>query len=169
MRNKHTLKAAKNVINERFIKEIEELHEVYCKHCEEESNSSDEQKNEAFAAYSQKVEEFDAWKAPKKKKRAKSIEWSGEYDATERPAVTARKHITDTDALRRVQKNVLKSTRPRASTRWLQEGNLVVKKGSTNPMIVLSVDEQTGHVQVLNGGAVEYHRDLSLREADFDD
>tara|TARA_B100000674_G_C37238724_1_gene644691 strand:- start:29 stop:535 length:507 start_codon:yes stop_codon:yes gene_type:complete len=167
MGNKHTLKAAKDVINKQFKKEIEELHDVYCKVCEEESNSSVEDMDKAYVAYTKKCAEYEAWKAPKKKKRAKSIEWSGEYDASERPAVKARKKITDSDALQRVQRKVIKSSSPRASSSWLQEGCLVVKRGQTKPMIVLSINTN-GSVEVLNDGNVEWHRDLSLRPTDFE-
>lgn len=168
-RNKHTVKAAKNIITQRFKDEIEKLHEDYCKASAEDSGATEAEIQDAHLKYEQKCIEFDAWKEPKKKKRSKSIEWSSEYDASERPSTKTQKKIIDSDALSRVQKKVFKKSRPRASSCWLQEGCLVVKRGSTTPMIVLNIDETIGRVQVLNEGAVEYHRDLSLRAADFDE
>ena len=50
---------------------------------------------------------------------------------------------------------------------WLQEGGMVVQRGSSMPMMVLSI-RNNGTVEVLSAGATKYVRDVSLRPA-FDE
>lgn len=159
---KNILKLAKDKIEKDLYAKWESLQSSFI-----QERDKDEPDPTALAKIAKEIEELaseiNLWKTSKKKKKKASIEWKVDQDGVslsnrQKPKRT----VSDWDAVKKIQSNN-RSNRPRAGA-WLQEGTLVVRRGSDMPMMVLSITSN-GIVEVLSGGSVRHFRDLSLRPA----
>ena len=107
--------------------------------------------------------ELSEWKASKKAKKKRSVEWTDAEAKVSPPAKRKVREIVNHEAYNNVKNTVRETNSPRPSE-WLQEGCLVTRRGSSMTMMVLSI-KSNGNVSVLNGGTVQVVRGLSLRPA----
>ena len=115
----------------------------------------------ARAKVDEAYQKIDDWKQSPRAKKKKSVTWSSDYESSKRPT----RQIVKTAAYNDFKASSPASSRPVAT--WLEEGSLVCKKGQKKAMIVLSVNK--GSSELLNGGNVEWHRNLSLRPFETED
>lgn len=151
---------------------LNELHTVQSDIAREMMKELEDRNTDLLDSLTEKAHELTAaYNAFGKSKRAKlkaSIQWAQDDDGAvvEKPKKPS-KQIVDHEALHRVRVTRQNSMKPRASA-WLQEGSLVVQRGSQMPLMVLSI-RRDGLVEVLAGGQTKYVRDLALRPAYDDD
>ncbi len=162
---KNVLHAAKESMKKEILDELDNVkHDIAC----EMSKDADDRDVELIDGLVQKAQdltaEYNNFGKSKRAKRKASISWAQDSNGenVEKPKKLSKK-IVDNEALHRVRTNHQNSTRPRAGD-WLQEGGLVVQRGSQMPLMVLSI-RSNGVVEVLAGGQTKYLRDLSLRPA----
>jgi len=158
---KHILKAAKSNIEEKFQKQLLDIDDEISALTEEDGMRSEE-RLEALQAQRAEIEEaWSEWKLRSKKNKGKlssRIQWTGERDKTLKKTI---KH----DVLLGVRANRKEKCKARVGVSWLYEGALVTKRGSTEMMIVTRIDNNS--VEVLHNGTIEWHRNMSLRPADW--
>ena len=167
IKRKNILHAAKQSIKAEIILELDTVqHDIACEMSKEEEDRNLALLDSLREKAQELTEAYNNFGKSKRAKKKASIEWStddvGNVPERQKPT----KSVSDWDAVHRVKENHRKSLQPRAGD-WLQEGGLVVVRGSAMPMMVLTV-RSNGVVEVLAGGQTRLVRDLSLRPA-FDE
>tara|TARA_Y100001938_G_C8044470_1_gene408050 strand:- start:423 stop:938 length:516 start_codon:yes stop_codon:yes gene_type:complete len=164
---KNILKAAKDGIKKELIEKLDQIKSELEKEWQKECDDRDTEKIDLLLERSSKItEEYNSFGKSKRAKKKAAIQWAEDSagNKVEKPK-KAHREVKDWDAIRQIRANHVNS-RPRASA-WLQEGGMVVQRGSSMPMMVLSI-RSNGIVQVLAGGMTKNLRDISLRPA-FDE
>ncbi len=162
---RNTLREAKTKIETELRAAWTLAHAAYIEELNKEDRCDDHLDN-LFEVMESAAKAFQDWKKSKKRKKKESIQWAQDIEGNvaSKPKKKARE-IKDWDALREIRNNH-RSSRPRAGA-WLQEGGMVVQRGSSMPMMVLSIRD-SGAVEVLSAGSTKFVRDVSLRPA-FDE
>jgi hypothetical protein len=159
---KHILKAAKSNIEEKFQKQLLDIDDEISALTEEGGitlerlGALQDQRAEIEEAWSE-------WKLRAKKNKGKigrRVLWTGERDTL--PKKTIKHDVLWDVRAKRKEKN-----KPKVGVSWLHEGALVTKRGSTEMMIVTRIGLEGETVEVLRNGAIEWHRNVSLRPADW--
>ena len=163
---KNALREAKTKIETELREAWNVAHEAYNQELAKGENRCDDRLDDLIKVMEDAAKAFQDWKKSKKRKKKESIQWAqdSEGNVASKPKKKIRE-VKDWDALREIQNNH-RTSRPRASA-WLQEGTMVVQRGSSMPMMVLSI-RNTGAVEVLSAGTTKFVRDVSLRPA-FDE
>lgn len=162
-KNRHVLTEAKKSITARLTDKAHTLEEAYIQATLADP-LPDEGTLDALQKASHKAAaELAEWKLSKKKKKKSSIEWADEEAKISAPSKKKVREIVDREAYNNVKNSVRETSKPRPSS-WLQEGCLVTRRGSSMPMMVLSI-RTDGNVSVLSAGSVQVVRGLSLRPA----
>ena len=158
-RNKYILKAAKDAVAEKFTVRIDELQEKY----DELINADDDiDEIDAIAREISEVhDEWNEWKARSKKNKrkvGKRVEWTNRREQAPMKTI-------DRDALQELRESRKEKAKPHVGVEWLHEGALVTLRGKTNMMIVTRI--AGGKVECLDNGTTGWHRNVSLRPADW--
>lgn len=164
---KNILKAAKDGIKKDILEKLDKIKAEIEKECQKDYDDKDNDKIDLLLEEARKLTaEFNSFGKSKRAKKKASIKWAEDSSGNraEKPKKPTRE-VKDWDAIHKIRKDRL-SLRPRASA-WLQEGTMVVQRGSSMPMMVLSI-RSNGVVQVLAAGTTRVVRDISLRPA-FDE
>lgn len=162
---KNILKAAKDRIKQEILVKLSDIQaQIQTEYEKDDFDQDLIEKLELNA--SNLTQEYNDFKKTKRAKKKASIQWSqdNEGNIAQKPKKPHRE-VKDWDALHKIRDGH-RSTRPRASA-WLQEGGMVVQRGSSMPMMVLTI-RNDGIVQVLAAGATRNIRDIALRPA-FDE
>ena len=165
---KNVLRLAKANMKDDILKELHEVqHDIAIEMKKEADDRDVDLLDELIDKAHELTAAYNGFGKTKRAKRKESIQWAQDSDGAvvEKPKKLS-KQIVDNEALHRVRTTYKNSMKPRASA-WLQEGGLVVQRGSQMPLMVLSI-RRDGYVEVLAGGQTKYVRDLSLRPA-YDD
>ena len=164
---KNILKAAKDGIKKEIIEKLDQIKSDLEKEWQKECDDRDTEKIDLLLEESSSLtKEFNSFGKTNRAKKKASIQWAEDSSGNriEKPKKPHRE-VKDWDAIHKIRSKHF-SSRPRASA-WLQEGGMVVQRGSSMPMMVLSI-RNNGTVEVLSAGATKYVRDVSLRPA-FDE
>ena len=157
---KHILKAAKDNIEKKYLDKIASIDSELMVLLSETYSQDTENKIATLRSQRSEIENemFDRSLRSKKNKRkvGKQVEWTGERDEALKKTVK-NEVLMDVRAKRKEKAKV--------DISWLKEGVLVTKRGTGNIMIVTRVC--LNRVEVLHNGAVEMHRSVSLRPADW--
>ena len=165
---KNILKAAKAGMKKDILDELYDIkHDIACEMSKEPDDRDVDLLDDLIEKANTLTAEYNGIGKSGRAKRKKTIQWAQDADGTavEKPKKPTRE-IVDNDALHRVRTADRNSMKPRAGE-WLQEGGLVVQRGSQMPLMVLTI-RGNGIVEVLAGGQTKFLRDLSLRPA-FED
>jgi len=167
IKHKNVLHAAKQSMKREIIDELDGVkHDIAC----EMSKEVEERDLDLLDSLTQKAHdltsEYNNFGKSKRAKRKASIQWSDDIQSNlaDKPKKPVRE-VKDWDAVQKIRSEHY-NRRPRAGA-WLQEGGMVVQRGSKMPMMVLSITS-TGNVEVLSAGSTKWVRDISLRPA-FDE
>ena len=164
---KNILKAAKDNIKQDIIVQLNEIKlKIESEYAKDEEARDTGLLDKLLDEANELTREFNGFKKTNRAKKKASIVWAETEtgQAAEKPKKPHRE-VKDWDAIRQIRSNHA-NVRPRASA-WLKEGCMVVQRGSSMPMMVLSI-RNNGIVQVLAGGMTKNLRDVSLRPA-FDE
>lgn len=167
IKRKNILQAAKQSIKADIIQELDVVqHDIACEMSKEEEDRNQDLLDTLREKAQELTESYNNFGKSKRAKKKASIEWSTDDAGSVPERQKPTKTVSDWDALHRARENHMKSQRPRAGA-WLQEGGMVVQRGSQMPMMVLAI-RGNGIVEVLAAGSTRRVRDLSLRPA-FDE
>ena len=158
--NKHVLKAAKQVVADKFTIRLAELQGRLEEALEEGTSSTDiDDITQKIRAVQDEWNEWRVRSSKNKRKIGKRVEWTNRREQAPMKTI-------DRDALQDLRQTRKAQSKSTVGIDWLHEGALVIERGKSEMMIVTRISPR-GKVECLKHGTTTWFRGTALRPASW--